>query len=186
MELNFREVMTWMHGMFFGGFFLMSIFGLLVLLVRRPAPGSDREPYASVRQSAYLLATVFLGWAAVLSGAYVVYPWYRAVPPSGAKLALYPQRLLIASPSTAGWHYLGMEWKEHVAWFAPMAITMVAFVMLRHRAAWSSNTQIRRAILGYAAAALFAGLLAGGWGAMIDKAAPVEGGRIVSFMEGNR
>jgi hypothetical protein len=184
MELNFRELMTCMHGMFFGGFFLMSIFGLIVLLVHRPPPDSGPGPHVSVRQSAYLLATVFLGWAAVLSGAYIVYPWYRAVPPTGANLALYPQRFLIASRSTAGWHYLGMEWKEHVAWFAPMAITMVAFIMLRHRTAWLSDRQIRRTILGFAAAALFAALLAGGWGAMIDKAAPVEGGRIVSFMEG--
>ncbi len=79
-----------------------------------------------------------LGWAAVLTGAYIIYPWYRAVAPAGADLALYPKALLTAHPTTAGWHSLGMEWKEHVAWIAPMAATMVAWVMIKHRAAWNA------------------------------------------------
>jgi hypothetical protein len=33
----------------------------------------------------YLAAMVVLAWAAVLSGAYVIYPWYRAVPPAGGQ-----------------------------------------------------------------------------------------------------
>jgi hypothetical protein len=87
----------------------------------------------------------------------------------------------MSNPTTAGWHTLGMEWKEHVAWFAPMVATMVGFVMLRHRAAWSAYGQLRRTVLGFAAVAFLAAAIAGGWGAMIDKAAPVRGGNTIQL-----
>jgi hypothetical protein len=177
MELTFRELITAAHGMLFGGFFLMALFGVLVLLL-------DRQPAAPAPrwQSLYLVAMTAFGWAAVLTGAYIVYPWYRAVAPAGADLSLYPKFLLTAHPSTAGWHSLGMEWKEHVAWIAPMAATMVASVLLKHRAAWNTHREVRTAVAGFAAAAFLAAAIAGGWGAMIDKKAPVQGGPTYQFM----
>jgi hypothetical protein len=177
MELTFRELVTALHGMLFGGFFLMALFGVLVLLL-------DRQPTAPTPrwQSFYLVAMTVFGWAAVLSGAYIIYPWYRAVAPAGADLSLYPKFLLTAHPSTAGWHSLGMEWKEHVGWIAPMAATMVAFVLLKQRAAWIAYREVRTAVLGFAAAAFLAAAIAGGWGAMIDKKAPVQGGQTYRLM----
>ena len=187
MELNWRELVTALHGMLFGGFFLMALFGASVLLLE--LSNSDRcnvqasAPQPIPRwQTIYLVAMVTLGWAAVLSGAYIIYPWYRAVAPPGADLALYPKFLLTAHPSTAGWHNFGMEWKEHVAWIAPMATTMVAWVMIKHRAAWNASCQVRNAVLGFAAAAFLAAAIAGGWGAMIDKKAPVQGGQSYRLM----
>ncbi len=51
-----------------------------------------------------------LAWATVITGAYIVYPWYRATPPPDAlSLTGYPQRLLLSSPSTIAWHSIGME-----------------------------------------------------------------------------
>lgn len=179
MELTLRELVTALHGMFFGGFFLMALFGVIVLLLSRH---SDSPRPAPRWQSLYLITMVALGWAAVLSGAYIIYPWYRAVAPAGADLTLYPKFLLTAHPSTAGWHSLGMEWKEHVAWIAPMAATMVAFVLLKHRAAWNAHRELRATVLGFAAAAFLAAALAGGWGAMINKKAPVTGGLTFHLM----
>jgi hypothetical protein len=179
MELTLRELVTTVHGMLFGGFFLMAIFGAIVLLVEEGhTPSGSHRPW----QTAYLITMTVLGWLAVLSGAYIVYPWYRALAPAGADLAFYPQRLLLFHPSTAQWHYLGMEWKEHVAWFAPIACTAAAFIFLRHRPAWECDPQIRRSVLGFAAVAFLAAMLAGGWGAMIDKAAPIEGGQTIHLM----
>jgi hypothetical protein len=175
MELTFRELITAVHGMLFGGFFLMALFGVLVLLL-------DRQLASPRWQSVYLIAMTALGWAAVLTGAYVIYPWYRAVAPAGADLALYPKFLLTAHPSTAGWHSLGMEWKEHVAWIAPMAATMVTFVLLKHRATWNAHRQVRTTVLGFTAAAFLAAAIAGGWGAMINKKAPVQGGQTYQLM----
>ena len=54
-----------------------------------------------IRDSYCFLLTA-AGWAAVLSGAFIIYPWYRAVAPAGADLALYPKILLTAHPYTAG------------------------------------------------------------------------------------
>ena len=181
MEITQRELITILHGTLFGGFFVMATFALLVILLdrrhREAAPAT-----ASRGQTMYLVAVVILGWAAVLTGAYIVYPWYRAIAPSGAALTGYPQRLLIASPTTAGWHTLGMEWKEHVAWFAPMAMTMVVAILLRHRAAWNADHQVRRFVLGFAAVAFLAAALAGGWGVLISKAAPVRGGNTIQLL----
>jgi len=187
MEVSQRELVTMIHGMLFGGFFLLALFGLLVLLLERCTPnrtaGDITPAQPSPRwQPVYLFLLIATGWAAVLSGAYIIYPWYRAVAPVGADLALYPKFLLTAHPSTAGWHNLGMEWKEHVAWIAPMASTMVAWVISKHRAAWNADRVVRRTILGFAAAAFLAAAIAGGWGAMINKKAPVQGGSSMQLM----
>ena len=133
----------------------------------------------------YLIAMVVLAWAAVLTGAYVIYPWYRATPPPGtADLSMFPRRLLMSSSTTAGWHSLGMEWKEHVAWFAPISITMVAVVSTRYRRNLSDLRQLRAAVLGFAAASFLAAGLAGFFGAMIDKSAPVQGGPTIHLNAG--
>jgi len=186
MQITLRELVTILHGMLFGGFFLMALFATFVLLLEssdsgRCASHTATAPMAPRWQTIYFIALAACGWAAVLSGAYVIYPWYRAVAPAGADLALYPKALLTAHATSAGWHTLGMEWKEHVAWIAPMAATMVAFVAIRHRAAWNASCQVRAAILGFAAAAFLAAAIAGGWGAMINKAAPVRGGRTIQL-----
>lgn len=189
MEITQRELITILHGTLFGGFFVMATFAVIVVLLDRSHQMLDRShqetipaTQASRWQTIYLVAVVTIGWCAVLTGAYIVYPWYRAIPPAGAALAGYPQRLLIASPTTAGWHTLGMEWKEHVAWIAPMAMTMVAAVLLRHRAAWNADRQVRRFVLGFAAVAFLAAALAGGWGVLISKAAPVRGGKTIQLL----
>jgi hypothetical protein len=179
LDVTYRELITALHGMLFGGFFLMALSAALILLLDRPQAPFAKPP---IWQTLFLGNLVVLGWLAVFSGAYIIYPWYRAVAPAGADLAMYPRFLLTAHASTAGWHNFGMEWKEHVAWVAPMAATMVAWVMFRHRAAWNASRQIRATVLGFAGAALLAAAIAGGWGAMIDKKAPVEGGRTYQLL----
>ena len=187
MEFSFRELITELHGMGFGALFLLTFSGALIELWRICAP--ERSSSFSVRERkflrCYLIVMVVLAWSAVLSGAYLVYPWYRALPPAGlADLAGYPQRLLLASPTTAGWHSLGMEWKEHVAWFAPIAITMVAYVFIKYGSDLARHRQVRKAVLAFCAAAFIAAGIAGGFGAMINKHAPVHGGAEIMLMKG--
>jgi hypothetical protein len=188
MGVTTRELITLLHGMLFGGFFLMALCGAFVLLLdwsdarRCELDAAVAPPPIRMWQKVYFVAMAACGWAAVLTGAYIVYPWYRAVAPAGADLALYPKALLVSQANTAGWHSLGMEWKEYVAWIAPMSATMVAWVMTKHRAVWNASCQVRNAVMGFAAAALLAAAIAGGWGAMIDKAAPVDGGRTIQLM----
>lgn len=188
MQITWRDLMTVTHGMFFGGLFLMGIFGAVLLLAQSlGARGELQRTRAALRwERVYLVVMVVLGWAAVLSGAYIVYPWYRASPPPGtADLADYPQRLLLSDPHTAGWHTLGMEWKEHVAWFAPILMTAAAWVWMRYAAAGQEFRRVRITVAAFALAALLATALAAGWGALIDKNAPVSGGAIIHLARGS-
>jgi hypothetical protein len=133
----------------------------------------------------YLLTMVVLAWAAVLTGAYVVYPWYRAAPPPGTTdLSMFPQRLLMSSPTTIAWHSLGMEWKEHVAWLAPISITMVAFVFIKYGRDLKNHRQLRAAVLSFAVASFVAAGIAGFCGAMINKYAPVQGDHTIQLSQG--
>jgi hypothetical protein len=126
-----------------------------------------------------------VAWLAVLSGGYIIYPWYRAVPPAGtANLSGFPQRLLMSSPSTIAWHSIGMEWKEHVAWLAPIAITMAAAVFIRHGRNLTRHPQLRNAVLGFVLVSFVAAGIAGFFGAMLDKYAPVEGGANIQLVHG--
>lgn len=184
MQITWRDLMTALHGMFFGGLFLMAIFGAVLLVAQSlGARGEPQLTDAARRwERLYLLVMVALGWAAVLSGAYIVYPWYRAPAPPGADLANFPQRLLLSDPHTAGWHSLGMEWKEHVAWFAPILMTAAAWVLTRY-SAWQFR-RVRITVAVFALAALLATAIAAGFGALIDKNAPVSGGVIIHLARG--
>ncbi len=187
MEITLREVLTVLHGMGFGALFMLAFSGALAELYRMSAPGSVARPggQENALLRLYLAAMVILAWATVLSGAYLVYPWYRAIPPAGTTdLAEYPQRLLMASKLTSGWHSLGMEWKEHVAWFAPIAMTMVAYVFVKYGPALTRQRPIRTAVLAFAVVAFVATGVAGAFGAFLNKVAPVRGGQTIILMEG--
>jgi hypothetical protein len=186
MEISARAFASELHGMLAGGFFLMAVFGIIVELFRSSfaKEPSELTNRGNSMKRLFLVFTAGLGWAAVLLGAYVVYPWYRAIPPAGVdNLAGFPQRLLLANPGTSGWHKLGMEWKEHVSWLAPIAITMVAYVMAKHRLAMRNSLEIRRAVLVFALVALVSGGIAGFFGAMIDNHAPVKGGTTLHLVK---
>jgi hypothetical protein len=185
MEISFRDLMTVLHGMGFGALFMLAFSGAVAELYRMSAPEASALPSAREQRllELYLWAMVVLAWAAVLSGAYIVYPWYRAVPPAGTTdLAEYPKALLVSNPKTAGWHSLGMEWKEHIAWLAPIAITMVAYVFAKYGPSLARQREIRTAALTFAVIAFVATGVAGGFGAFLNKYAPVRGGTTIQIM----
>jgi hypothetical protein len=182
MEITLRSLVTLVHGMLFGAFFLMAVFGLVVELYRSVyvEQPSNLTPKGYSLERLYLIGMVAMGWAAVLTGAYIIYPWYRAVPPKGlTDLALYPRFLLKSSATTSGWHDLGMEWKEHVAWIAPIATSMAAYVLTKYRRSLREHPQVRRAVMVFALAAFAAAGVAGFFGAMLNKYAPVNGGSTI-------
>lgn len=77
-----------------------------------------------------------------------------------------------------------MEWKEHVAWFAPIAITMVAYVFRQYATDFARIRAVRSAVFGFAVAAFLAAGIAGIFGAFINKHAPVQGGTIIPLVSG--
>ncbi|RZF30459.1 hypothetical protein EVC45_08245 [Paraburkholderia sp. UYCP14C] len=187
MEISLRDLMTVLHGMGFGALFMLAFSGAVAELYRMSAPGAPTQPTAREHRLLvlYLSVMVVFAWAAVLSGAYVVYPWYRAVAPAGVTdLADYPRQLLLSSRNTSGWHSLGMEWKEHVAWLAPIAMTMVAYVFSKYGPAISGMRQIRGAVLAFVLVAFIATGVAGAFGAFLNKYAPVRGGATIHIMNG--
>lgn len=187
MEITARGFWTLIHGMGFGALYLLACSGALVGLYHfttsstPPESTPGRERFIRV----YLITMVVLAWAAVLIGAYVVYPWYRAAPPPAtADLSMFPQRLLMSSPATIGWHSLGMEWKEHVAWLAPISITMVACVFIRYGRDLNHHRQLRAAVLTFTLASFLSAGVAGFLGAMLNKNAPVSGGHTIRLSRG--
>jgi hypothetical protein len=184
MAITFRDAVTALHGMGLGALLLLlfsgAAFGLYATLVSdRPwtqADGSRVLP-------AYLAVMAALAWAAVLAGAYVVYPWYRAHPPAGlTDLTAFPRSLLLSNPATAGWHDIGMEWKEHVAWFAPISLTVAAAIVARYGAGLRTMKPLRDAVIGLVLLAFFSTCVAGFFGAMLNKFAPVRGGSTLVLM----
>lgn len=187
MEVTSRGLWTMIHGMGFGALFLLAGSGALVQLYRRSAPDGERalSSHDDLLLRVYLVVMAALAWFAVLTGTYIIYPWYRAVPSAGTKdLAAFPQRLLMASPSTSGWHSVGMEWKEHVAWFAPICITMAASIVLQYGRTLKNHVQLRSAVRSFVWIALLAAAVAGFFGAMLNKNAPVMGGSTLHLMRG--
>jgi len=188
MEITSRSIWTLIHGMGFGALYLLACSGALVELYRfttSSTPSESTSPGHERFLNVYLITMVVLAWLAVLTGAYIIYPWYRAAPPPGTvDLSMFPQRLLMSSPSTIGWHAFGMEWKEHVAWFAPISITMVAFVFIKYGRDLKNHRQLRTAVLCFTLASLVAAGIAGFFGAMINKSAPVNGGHTIQVSQG--
>jgi hypothetical protein len=177
MEISAREAWTVLHGMLFGAAFLLAFAGGLAGLY------SLRPEWVTVaglqermtRMKIGLWAMAAIAWATVISGTFVVYPWYRARPPEGtADLSDFPRYLLLADESTAEWHRFGMEWKEHVGWLAPFAATVVAFAVSYYGPALARKTGERRALLIFFVVAFAAAAVAGIFGAFINKIAPVR------------
>jgi len=188
MEITARALWTLIHGLGFGALYLLACSGALAELYRFTTSSASPESTPGQERflKVYLLTMVILAWAAVLTGAYVIYPWYRAAPPpETTDLSMFPQRLLMSSPATIGWHSLGMEWKEHVAWFAPISITMAAFVFIRYGRDLKYHRQLRAAVLSFLVASFVAAGIAGFFGAMINKYAPVQGGNTIQLSHGD-
>jgi hypothetical protein len=186
MEITERSLWTLIHGMGFGALYLLACSGAIVELWRRYAPASDPP---TARDEAFLkvyfIGMAVLAWMAVLSGAYIVYPWYRAVPPAGLHdLSAFPRYLLLSKPTTSEWHNIGMEWKEYIAFFAPISMTMASVVFVKYGRSLKRHHELRNAVLGFTLASFLAAGIAGFFGAMLNKNAPVEGGTTIHLAEG--
>ncbi|MCI0398663.1 MAG: hypothetical protein L0332_19640 [Chloroflexi bacterium] len=176
MNLTFREFWTAAHGMIFGAIFLLAfgggIAGLYSLRPEFVTVAGMKERLTRLKLGTAVMAIV--AWLTVISGTYLVYPWYRATPPEGATdLSLYPRSFLRADPTLAGWHSFGMEWKEHVAWFAPILATVVFYLVWKYGPQLNTNDRLRKMVLVLFIFAFAAAAIAGLFGALITKAAPV-------------
>jgi len=181
MEFTERELWAVVHGLVLGTLFLLAFAGGLAGLYSLSARFLTPEGIAE-RTPRLLIGTwgmAIIAWLTVITGTFIVYPWYRAAPPEGTDLADpsvlgdFPRYLLLASDKTAEWHRFGMEWKEHVAWIAPFLATAVAFAVLYYGVNLYRRGDVRRAVLVFFTLAFAAAGVAGLFGAFITKVAPV-------------
>jgi hypothetical protein len=127
-------------------------------------------------------------WATVITGTWIVYPWYRAALSevgddryagcAGAILpnaTCSPREFLLSDVSgqTETWHSLGMEWKEHVGWAAPILATAAAFLVTYYGPRLMARPWLRTAVIVMFVAAFSAAVVGGAFGAFLNKVAPI-------------
>jgi len=190
-ELTSRETWGVIHGLILGTLFLLGFTGgLAELWALRPGWAT----VAGVRHRAtrlYVGVSVMAvaAWLTVITGTWVVYPWYREQlalegddPYAGCAELSLPDAgtcssrdflLSNVSGDTEQWHSFGMEWKEHVAWVAPILATAAAFIVLYYGPRLISRPWLRSAVIVMFVAAFAAAAVAGAFGAFITKVAPV-------------
>ncbi|HLF79515.1 MAG TPA: hypothetical protein VJB57_18695 [Dehalococcoidia bacterium] len=177
MELTNRETWTALHGMVFGALFLLAFAGGLAgLWSLRPewiTVNGLRE--RMFRLKAGVTAMAVVAWVTVITGTWIVYPWYRDPPPQGTTdLENYPRAYLLADKNLTDWHEFGMEWKEHIAWIAPILATAVAFIVLYYGNQLIVDKRLRNVTMALFILAFATAGVAGLMGAFITKAAPIQ------------
>jgi branched-subunit amino acid ABC-type transport system permease component len=170
MSFTDREWWGLIHGMGFGALFLLAFAGGLAgLYSLRPGLLTEAGVAERLRRlKVGVVAMAVAAWGTVLTGTYVVYPWYRAKSPDS------PRSQLLANPDTANWHEFGMEWKEHIAWLAPILATAVAFIVVYHGTQLVRHDRVRRTAMVLFVLAFVFAAVAGAFGAFITKVAPVQ------------
>ena len=189
MDLTYREAWALIHGVVLGAAFLLAfsggLAGLWSLRPRLVTEEGIRERMGRLYAGTIVMAG--LVWATVITGTYIVYPWYREklagddlTGCADAQLPIpgecSPRDFLTSNVSgdTESWHSFGMEWKEHVAWIAPMLATSAAFLVVYYGTRIATASRIRRVAIWFFVMAFLVAAVAGLLGALITKVAPVK------------
>lgn len=170
MHLTHHEWWGLIHGMGFGAVFLLAFGGGLAgLYSLRPGLVTAAGVVERMRRLRIgVVAMALAAWGTVLTGTYKVYPWYRDPSPNS------PKSQLLANPDTADWHDFGMEWKEHIAWLVPMLATAVAFIVVYYGTNLIRHDRVRKTAIALYVLAFGLAAVAGLFGALITKSAPVH------------
>jgi hypothetical protein len=175
MYLTGREFWGVVHGMVLGAVFLLAygggLAGLYSLRSEWVTTSGVRERLRRLKIGAWAMAVV--AWLTVITGTWIVYPWYRARPPEGADVRLFPRSYLLADPQKALWHTFGMEWKEHAAWLAPILATVVVYLIHLYGEDLVKDARVRTVLMVLLTLAFVAAAVAGLFGALITKVAPI-------------
>lgn len=170
MSLTSRETWTLIHGMVLGAVFLLGFAGgLEALYSLRPNLLSPVGVHDRLRRARIgVVAMAVAAWGTVLTGTWVVYPWYRDPAPTS------PRSVLLADPAREQWHTFAMEWKEHVAWLSPILATVVAFIVVYYGTGLARHDRVRRTTMTLFTLAFAFAAVAGLFGALITKAVPIS------------
>ena len=187
MELTTRETWAVIHGLVLGTVYLLAFGGALAGLWSL-RPGLVTTAGLTERMKRLYVGfgvMAVTAWLTVITGSWIVYPWYRAKLAGGefeqcAGLELpssvcSPRDFLLSNVSgnTARWHSLGMEWKEHVTWAAPFLATSAFLLVLYYGPRLTSRPWLRMAVIVMLVGGFAAAVVGGAFGAFINKVAPI-------------
>lgn len=187
MEFTSHETWAVIHGLVLGTIFLLAFGGGLAGLwsYRAGLMTTEGIKERTKRINVGLGVMAVTAWATVITGTWIVYPWYRAKLASatnagcaGTELpssTCSPRDFLISDVSgdTAVWHEFGMEWKEHIAWAAPILATSAFLLFLYFGPRIVARPWLRMAIIVMLVGAFAAAVVGGAFGAFINKVAPI-------------
>jgi hypothetical protein len=169
MHFTDREWWTLIHGMGFGALFLLSfaggLAGLYSLRYAWVTPAGTAERMRRLKIGVVAMAVA--AWGTVITGTWIVYPWYRDPAPTS------PRSTLLADSTTADWHTFGMEWKEHIAWLSPILATVAAFIVVYYGVNLIRHDKVRKTAMTLFVLSFVFAIVAGAFGAFITKVAPV-------------
>jgi hypothetical protein len=170
MRITGHEAFAMVHGMLLGGGFLLAFSGGLLALhglrVELLTPEGVGDRVRQLKLGTGVMA--LMAWLTVLTGTWIILPWYRASTPDS------PKSLLLADPDTARWHTFADVWKTHIAWTAPLLATAAAALVAYYGAALARDRTARNIVLVLFLAAFGVSALAGLIGSLVTKAAPVH------------
>ncbi len=170
MHFTGREWWALIHGMILGAAFLLAfgggLAGLWSLKANLVTPEGVLERMRRLKVGVVTMAVA--AWLTVITGTWVVYPWYREDIPKS------PKSRLLADSATKDWHEFGMEWKEHIAWISPILATVVAFIVLYYGTNLIRHDRVRKTALTLFVLAFAFAAVAGALGAFITKVEPVR------------
>lgn len=170
MRLSDREIWALVHGIVLGGPFVLAFTGGLVALYGLRSeyltPEGIRDRVAQLRIGATAMAV--LAWATVLTGTWVLLPWYREDSPAS------PQSLLLSDPDTRLWHEFADVWKTHVAHMAPIFATAAAALVLYYGPALARDRTARNVVLALFLGAFAVTSLAALVGSLVTRVAPIR------------
>lgn len=190
-DLSTREFWTVMHGLVLGTVFLLlfggGLAGLWSLRAGYLTTTGVRERMRRLTIGMWAMAAT--AWATVITGTWIVYPWYREQLSvsgdeefAGCAGAILPNATCSprdflnsnVSGDTSSWHSFGMEWKEHIAWAAPFLATAVAFIVAYYGARIIRRPWLRTATIVMLVGAFGAAVVGGLYGAFLNKIAPIS------------
>ena len=168
MNLTTMGWWTVLHGFVLGVAFLVAFGGGVMNLGTLGHPWAPEE-FARVlrRLKIYVWIVALSAWLMVITGTYISYVPYRAPGPAS------PKAKVLAAADLAWLHNFAMEWKEHIAWAAPLLATAVVFIVTAYGAGLAARNDLRRAAMVLFVLSFVATVVGSVLGFLIYKAVPI-------------
>jgi hypothetical protein len=146
---------TIIHRTLFCLFLVMASLEVVIVMYGAFAARGRSGPSEPSRiwQQMYMIVTVALGWSAAITGTF----W------------IYPRQLIAFGLRSASLQSRGIGSRELFAWMAAMAITMLAYVLMRYKGQIEEHRRIRGMAAVFAFAVLSATGIANGLGRLIAR-----------------